>query len=69
MDRNVISLSAHIAHRISPVLPEQKFLPDAYIAQNLARITRTEIPAGRISPARRKYARSDCGTLPKSCFY
>ena len=30
MDRNVISLSAHKAHRISPLLPEQKFLPDAY---------------------------------------
>ena len=30
MDRNGISLSAHITPRISTVVPEQKFLPDAY---------------------------------------
>ena len=30
MDRNVISLSANVTNRTSPVVPEQKFLPDAY---------------------------------------
>ena len=30
MDRNVISLSANVTNKTSPVVPEQKFLPDAY---------------------------------------